>query len=475
MWYHFIKVNERGGRVKLYKSIKDVFFKTPPRTIFTIYLILSIIGALLLWAPFSQKSGANVSFLDSLFICVSQISSTGLTPVSMVDNFNIVGGIISILILEIGGIGIVLLINAYWILIGKKIGRRERMMVAAEQNQFTLKGVLKLISNALIAILVFQLIYILVMVPYLYIKQPWDMNFLESIFHSIFLAASAFANAGLDWFPTNSSFIVFQEKGMYFPQIATMLLVFSGGVGYWPLADLTLWVKAKFKGERHKFSFISKLFTLLHLGTFLVSAVVLFGLEYHNTLIHMTPTRATFDVLFMANSARSAGYSNTDMMAWTNATKTFMSFLMFIGAAPNSAGGGIRLTTFILLISALYSHGRHRKQVFMGGKAIKREAVKRAYTVFSMGVIIVMFSVLAISIREPDLAFLDVFYQVSSAFGTVGLSLNVTPKLTIFSKMILIVVMFIGRIGILTFIEMIRNKKETTNLVTYAEIDMIVG
>lgn len=178
----------------------------------------------------------------------------------------------------------------------------------------------------------------------------------------------------------------------------------------------------------------------------------------------------------MSNSARSAGFYNTDITKWTEATRLFYSMLMFIGAAPNSSGGGIRMTTFFLLASGLISFGRHRKQVFFAGKAIKDVAVRKSYMVFALGIILVMFSTLLVSIIEPNRwSIMEVGFEISSAFGTVGLSLGLIPYLSVWSKLIFIVNMFIGRIGILTAVAILENKKETTNVVTYAEIDMLVG
>ena len=456
------------------KWLKSIFFKTNARTIFSIYLIFGLVASFILWLPISLKEGVKLSYIDALFIAISQISSTGLTPVSVTDTFNLFGGIVSILILQIGGIGIVLLIAAYWVISGKRIGLRERNIIAAEQNQFTVKGIVKLIWNALTAILILQFIYIILLSTYLVIKQPWQMHYGEALFHSFYLAVSGFGNAGFEMFPANNSFIVFQQQNMYFPQILTAILVFIGGVGFWPLAELTLFVKAKFKKQPYKFSFISKLFVKLHFGLLIISIVVYFLLEYQNTLVYMTPQEAVMNVIFMPTMMRSSGFYNTNTGDWTEATKIFIPILMFIGAAPNSSGGGIRITTLVLVLAALNSYGRHRKQVFMGGKAIKQEAVRRAYSVFSMGVVIVMTSIFFIVLIEK-VSFITVFFEVISAFGTVGLSLGFTSTLSTVSKLIIMINMFIGRIGILTFIEILDNKKETINVVAYAERDMMVG
>ncbi|MBM7453521.1 Trk-type K+ transport system membrane component [Acholeplasma morum] len=460
--------------MKLLKRIKKILFVTPARTILTIYLLFTLVGSFLLWLPISLKPGVKLDFIDAVFIAVSQISSTGLSPVSQADTFSLIGGVISIIIIQVGGLGIILLVASYWVIIGKKIGIKERNIIAAEQNQFSVKGIIKLITNAVIAIFAFQAIYIVSMTLYIYIAQPFSASFGESLFHALYLAASSFANAGFDFLPTNNSFVVF--RGQVFPQVMTMIIVFVGGVGFWPLAEFTLWIKAKIRKTKHKISFITKLLVTSHFLFWIISALVYFVMEYENSMKGQSLTNIFLDVFFMSNSARSAGFYNTDITKWTEATRLFYSMLMFIGAAPNSSGGGIRMTTFFLLASGLISFGRHRKQVFFAGKAIKDVAVRKSYMVFALGIILVMFSTLLVSIIEPNRwSIMEVGFEISSAFGTAGLSLGLIPYLSVWSKLIFIVNMFIGRIGILTAVAILENKKETTNVVTYAEIDMLVG
>lgn len=456
------------------KRIKKIFFVTPARSIFTIYMLTILVGGFLLWLPIAQNPGVNLSFIDALFISLSQISSTGLTPVSQRDTFNILGGIISILILEIGAVGIMMLVASYWVIIGKKISLKERSLIASEQNQFTVKGIIKLITNAMIAVGIIQIIYIIIMTIYIYTVQPFEASMGEALFQAVYLAAAGFANAGFDFLPGNQSFMVF--NGYYLPQILTMIIIFTGGVGFWPLAELVLFIKSKIHRKHYKVSFISRMLIVSHFIFWIVSAAIYFIMEYENSMRGQPPLDILMNVLFMTNNARSAGFYNTDVTNWAEATRLMFSMLMFIGAAPNSSGGGIRMTTFFLLASGLISFGRHRKQVFFAGKAIKDQAVKKAYMVFALAIILVMTSTLFISIIEPNRwTIMEIGFEVASAFGTVGLSLGLIPHIGVYSKMIIMVNMFVGRIGILTAVAMLENKKETTNVVTYVEMDMLVG
>lgn len=458
----------------LSKKIKKIFFVTPARSIFTIYLITILVGGFLLWLPITQNPGVNLSFLDAIFISVSQISSTGLSPVSQRDTFNLFGGIISIFILEIGAVGIMMLVASYWVIIGKKITLKERSLIASEQNQFTVKGIIKLITNAMIAVGTIQILYIVIMTIYIFVVQPFEASFGEALFQSVYLAAAGFANAGFDFLPGNQSFMIFE--GYYLPQILTMIIIFTGGVGFWPLAELVLYIKNKIHRKHYKISFISKLLISSHFIFWIISALIYFVMEYENSMQGQPIGNIIMNVLFMTNNARSAGFFNTNINEWTEATRLVFSMLMFIGAAPNSSGGGIRMTTFFLVSAGLFSFGRHRKQVFFAGKAMKDQAVKKAYMVFSLAVVLVMMSTLFISIIEPNRwSIMEIGFEVASAFGTVGLSLGLIPYIGAYSKLIIIINMFIGRIGILTAVAMLENKKETTNVVTYVEMDMLVG
>ncbi len=458
----------------LTKRVKRILFVTPARTIFTIYLITILVGGFLLWLPISQNPGVNLSFVDALFISLSQISSTGLTPVSQRDTFNLFGGIISILILEIGAVGIMMLVASYWVIIGKKISLKERSLIASEQNQFTVKGIIRLITNAMIAVGIIQILYIIIMTIYIYTVQPFQASFGEALFQAVYLAVAGFANAGFDFLPGNQSFMVF--NGYYLPQILTMIIIFLGGVGFWPLAELVLFIKNKIHKKPYHMSFISKMLIISHFILWMGSALIYFVMEYENSMKGNPPLDILMNVLFMSNNARSAGFYNTDVTGWAEATRLFFSMLMFIGAAPNSSGGGIRMTTFFLLTAGLVSFGRHRKQVFFAGKAIKDQAVKKAYMVFALAIALVMTSTLFISIVEPNRwTIMEIGFEVSSAFGTVGLSLGLIPHIGVVSKLIIMLNMFVGRIGILTAVAMLENKKETTNVVTYVEMDMLVG
>lgn len=456
------------------KRVKKILFITPARTIFTIYLLTILVGGFLLWLPISQNPGVELSFIDALFISLSQISSTGLSPVSQRDTFNTLGGIISIFILEIGAVGIMMLVAYYWVIIGKKISLKERSLIASEQNQFTVKGIIKLITNAMIAVGVIQIIYIISMTIYIFLVQPFEATFWDALFQSVYLAAAGFANAGFDFLPGNQSFMIFE--GYYFPQIMTMFIIFIGGVGFWPLAEVVLFVKNKLHKKPYHMSFISKMLIVSHFIFWITSALIYFIMEYENSMKGNPPMEILMNVLFMTNNARSAGFFNTNINEWAEATRLFFSMLMFIGAAPNSSGGGIRMTTFFLLASGLISFGRHRKQVFFAGKAIKDQAVKKSYMVFSLAIVLVMLSTMFISIIEPNRwTIMEIGFEVSSAFGTVGLSLGLIPYISTYSKLIIMLNMFVGRIGILTAVAMLENKKETTNVVTYVEMDMLVG
>lgn len=460
--------------MNIFSKTKTFFTKTEARKIFLMYLLLAFLGGLLLYLPFSLKEGIRLSFIDALFISVSEISSTGLTPVSLVDNLSLIGIIISILLLEIGGIGIVLMMASLTVFLRRKLGVVETNIIAFEQNQFTIKNIFNFVKNAVIGILSIQVIFIIIMSLYLFIKQPWALSYGESLLHSVFIAVSSFANAGFEIFPSNNSFVVFQEQGLYFPQILTMILIFLGGIGFWPLAEMVLWIKKKIKKEPFKFSFFAKIFVFIHFITWLGGSIVFYLLETNNIFNNIVLSDALMITSFMSVSVRSAGFYNVNINNLREVTKFFLGILMFIGAAPNSSGGGIRLTTFILVISSLYSFGKNKKQTFLFKNAIKDEAVKKAYVVFTAAIMVVVLSVLLITIFE-DFSLIRVLFEVLSAFGTVGLSLNVTPLLSSFSKVVLIIVMFIGRIGILTFVQILENKKETSNVVNYVPLDIMVG
>jgi Trk-type K+ transport system membrane component len=292
-----------------------------------------------------------------------------------------------------------------------------------------------------------------------------------------------FTNAGFDITPALTtannvvvdagSLVFYAENQMYFMQILAMSLMVLGAIGFWPLAEFKMWIQAKFKKEKYEFSLFTKLLVTMHLGIWIVSAVFVFIVEYNNAFADTSLLDSIFYSLFMSLTTRNAGFATMSMNDMSDTVQVFFGILMFIGSSPNSAGGGIRTTTFLLTILGMYSFSRGREQVVLKKKSLKFETVYKSLMVVIGAAGLIMIGLLIMTLTEP-FSVQEIFFEIASAFGTTGLSLGITSQLGVVGKLTLIVIMFVGRIGILALLLMFKSNKPTTSI-SYPEMDIIVG
>ena len=348
-------------------KIKNILFKNYPRTFFTIYLLFGLLGGFILWLPFSHKEPLN--FLDALFISISAMSTTGLTPVNLTSTFTIFGKIVIMLIMQVGGMGIYMLIANFWIFSGKKIGISERAMLAAEQNVISIKGIIKNVRHVFLVMISIQILSFIFMSTFFYFSEAvGTLTVGESILEAMFLTTALFMNAGFDIFKGGVVFANFLDYEHYVIILISMLLIFIGGVGFIPISETIDWIKAKFKKEEFKFSYVSKLLFFSHLGLWLLGGIMFYLLEFNGILRDYTFLQGITASFFTSISARSAGFDIfiNKIGALTPASKLFLTLLMFIGASPNSTGGGIRLTTALLVVAGIVKFGLNRAQTKIG-------------------------------------------------------------------------------------------------------------
>jgi len=466
-------------------KIKNIFFKNYPRTFFTIYFLFGLFGGLLLWLPFSQK--LPVSFLDSLFISVSAMSTTGLTPINLSESFTVVGKIIIMLIMQIGGMGIYMLIANFWIISGRKIGISERAMLAAEQNVFSIKGIIRNVKHVFIVMISIQTVAAAFMSIYFYYSEAVGaLTVGESILEAMFLVTALFMNAGFDIFKGGAIYANFLDYGHYIIIYLSMFLIFIGGVGFIPISETIDWIKAKIKKQEFKFSYVTKLLFFTHLGLWIVGGIIFYLMEFKGgeMLTNYSFIKGITASFFTSISARSAGFDifrygmarvGTGEAAYVikPATQVFITLLMFIGASPNSAGGGIRITTAILVFAGITKFSLNRAQTKIGKRAYKENTVFKAMVALIAALILIFISVLLITLFEDVTPFFATF-EVVSAFGTVGYTNGLTAMAGTFTKLVLIVVMFIGRISIITMLSVLDfRKREQEFMLT--EFDLMVS
>lgn len=454
---------------KIKNKFKKMFFGTFTRGFVSFYATFTLLGAVMLRLPISLQPGVELSFIDAIFISASGISTTGLSTVTISETLSVFGIFVLAFILQFGGIGLMMLVAGFWVIIGKKITFKQRTMIMTDQNQIKMSGVVKLVRNIILIILMIELFGFLALGTYFWLTGYY--SFSESFLQSFFLSISMTTNAGFD-ITGNTSLAVY--KNDYYIQLVAMFLMFSGAVGFWPLVEFKEWISAKFKREKYKFSIYTKIIFKMHVGLLIFGAVAMFILEYNNFLQGKNPLESFFYCVFMSLTTRNAGFATMKVADLSRTTIMLFNGLMFIGSSPNSAGGGIRTTTFVLVIAAIHSFAIGREQIVIYKRAIKKETVYRSLLVLIMAIFIVFGATLLMTYTEP-FSVNKILFEVSSAFGTTGLSLGITGDLSIVGKIILIATMFIGRIGILTLLLIFKENDSKQNKVKYPELDLIVG
>ncbi len=452
----------------IFQKIRGLLHSTPTRLIAGYYFLFTVGFAILLWLPFSLQEGASLSFLDALFVSTSGLSNTGLSPISTVETFSLPGILILALNLQIGGLGLMMISTAIWLLAGHKISTRERALIMTDQNQITLSGVVKLVKSVLLSFLVIELIFMLILGHYYYFAGYYPVYWIAML-QGFFTTVSAITNSGFDI--TGASLIPFQHD--YFVQTLHMMLMFFGAMGFPVILDIQKYVHCKRTNQRFKFSIYTKLTMVTTLILWIVGIIGFYLFEYNHFLTDRGLIEGFYFATFNSLSTRNAGFATVDMNAFSPATLTMFCGLMFIGSSPNSSGGGIRTTTFAIMVLAILSFARGRQYVNIYGREIETQTVYKSFMIYIVATLIVCLSTLLICMSD-SFSLMEIFFEVCSAFGTTGLSMGITGALTSFAKIVLIATMFIGRIGIITFLLIFRANAHPAK-VRYPKADIIIG
>ena len=494
-------------------KVRNFFLKIPNlQIILFVYLFVTLLATVLLFLPFSQKPGNNVSFIDALFTAASAFSDTGLTTVTTVTTWSDFGIFIITLLILLGGIGIfalkVFIIN---IVFRKAISITTRNILDKERGSNNFGQLKKTISvsitflfvTIIIATFVLWLIFYFEKGDFVWtdgngVKQDFSaydpyhdvlLSFKCAIFHAI----SAINNAGFDILSNSSLFPYYH---VYSIQIVFIVLLIIGGIGFPVIYDVVMFIKHKIKRRTDfKFSLFTKVSCTAYLMVFLVGLVFVLIFEIGNKghgvegIWRNQHTGSTGDklmcIFFHVFSTRNAGFTTLDysLAKFSNASLVVFAIMMFIGSAPSSTAGGIRTTTCAVIFAAIWNRMRGVDGVRMFKRKINNETVHSSFIVLGLSVFIVLLTSL-ICFTSLDtlwghadsnsISFADIFYDISSAFGTTGLSTGLISSLNVVSKLVVILVMFIGQLGISSTMLVWRSKNNKNNY-SYIEEDILVG
>lgn len=430
--------------MKLIKKIK------PGRIIVLGFLIVILLGTILLMLPISINEGKNVSFINALFTSTSAVCVTGLIAIDTADTFTVFGRTIVALLIQIGGLGVTSVGVGFIMLMKKKVGIKERTLIKESMNLDSLKGVVKLVKSILIMTLIFESIGVILS----YIVFSKDYAPLDALGISLFHSIAAFNNSGFDILGGLQNLIPYQNNILL--NLTTCGLIIFGGIGFLVIKEIIEIRSLK------KFTLHTKI-VLIMTGILLIVGTI---------LLKLTENISWLGAFFFSTSARTAGFSTYSLSTFTNAGLFVLIILMFIGASPGSTGGGIKTTTLFTLYKSIYSTSTNRHCVAFKRK-IPLGVILKSFNITILALFIICIGTFTLSILESNYTFMQLLFEVTSAFGTVGLSTGITPDLSDLSKFIISLIMFIGRLGPMT-IATIWYFKEPSNA-CYSEETVIIG
>ncbi|WP_134700707.1 TrkH family potassium uptake protein [Ammoniphilus sp. YIM 78166] len=433
----------------------------PARLLILGFGILIFIGTFLLMLPISTQQGHQLGFIDALFEATSAVCVTGLVVVDTGTTFTLFGQIVLLALIQIGGLGFMTAGVFMFIVLGKKIGLKERVVLQSTLNQFSIQGVVKLVLLIISLTVFMESVGALLLAIRWSFEMPWSTAIYYGIFHSI----SAFNNAGFGLEPDSLS----KWVGDPTINIVITLLFMAGGIGFTVILDL--WNKRSLR----KLSLHSKIALLVSFVLNVIATVVIFATEFSNpqTIGNMTLADKWWASYFQGVVPRTAGFNTIDIGAMMVPSQVFIMFLMFIGASSASTGGGIKVTTFALMLLALWSVLTAKDNVSIFKRRVPWELVNKA---FSIAVTASMFiSAIFFLLSYTEQADIQlILFETLSAFGTVGLSAGLTGDLSPAGRVLITILMFIGRIGPLTMAFALMKFSEKSR-VKYVEEKILIG
>lgn len=439
---------------------------TPVQTLAIGFALLIFVGAILLTLPISSKSGKTTPFLTALFTSTSAVCVTGLVVVDTGTYWSYFGKLVIMILIETGGLGFMSFTTLVAFVFGKRITLRQRLVMQEALNSFSIQGLVKLVKYLLIGTFSIEAIG----ASLLAIKFIPEYGIRKGIFFSIFHSVSAYCNAGFDLIGNFNGLVPFQSN--FVINFTIMALIILGGLGF--IVQSEIYEYRNFK----KFSLHTKVVIFTTILLIIIGAILFFALESSNpdTMEPLSIGGKVLASFFASVTPRTAGFNTLDTTKMTIASKVITIILMFIGASPGSTGGGIKTTTAAALFMTVVSVIKGRQDTEILNKRLPKEIIYRALSVVAISLTVVVIDVIILSITEKGAQFIELLYETTSAFGTVGLSLNFTTRLSIVGKIIITLTMYIGRVGPMTIaLALARKQRNSNSSIKYPEDKILIG
>lgn len=433
--------------VKSFDFFKERF--SPVRLIVSSFLAVIVVGTILLSLPICARNGQATNFIDSLFISTSCTCVTGLTPFDTYSHWSTLGQVIMLILIQLGGLGPVSFTTGFTLLIRRRMGLRD-FQVAQAYTHGSIIDIPKLLKTILLVSFSFEALGT-ILLSFKFIP----MFGLYGLWVAMFISISAYCNAGFDilgFIAPDASLTIFQND--HYVSIIVAILIILGGIGFVVITDVYTKLHDKFKknNAHPHFTINTKVVLITTTILLFIGTIMFFLIEYNYSLKDLSFTQKLTASFFQSATSRTAGYATIYVQDQLDITKTLIMTLMFIGASPSSTGGGIKTTTFFVILATVVSVLKGKSDTTVGKHRLNKNAVYKAICIMVLSIIVVLISITILETVEAEkgIASIDLMFESISAFGTVGLSAGITPLLSDISKAILCITMFIGRVGPMT-------------------------
>lgn len=425
--------------------------------IISTFLSVILLGTICFMLPWAVSDGERLSFIDALFMSTSSVCVTGLAVVCPATKFSIFGKVVMAILMEIGGLSFLTIAVCFFAILGGKIGISNRYLLREALNQNSLAGIVQLVKRIIFISFIIQMIG--VVLNYLALMSYYNYDFWKTLGASVFHSIASFNNAGFDVFG-EQSMIPFKDNILL--NISTIFLIICGGLGFIVIEELV------YKHNIKKLSIHSKIVLMM---TLILTIVGMFVLKFS-----MYNEITWLQALFTAVTCRTAGFTVIPLEQISPSAYVMCIVLMFIGASSCSTGGGIKTTTIFVIFLTLFYYAQGKKpRIFH--RRISDGSIFKAFVLFGIAVMTVMIGTLMIGFSQPNLGLEKILFEVVSGFSTTGLSMGITSALNPFSKVVLCLMMFFGRLGPLTIIGVVNHNwmTESKEKIQYVEERVIIG
>ena len=427
-----------------HREVDNIEHSTAPtRIIVASFFIVILIGTVLLCMPFSSVEGKFTDPLTAAFTATTSTCVTGLILEDTGSYWSFVGQLIILILVQVGGIGLVTFSAFFLVVFRRKLGLNGMVLTQSSTGSSSLQNLKSLVKIIVVSTLVIEAVG----AALLSIRFIPQFGVVKGIWVSIFTAVSAYCNAGLDLFPGDFTSLT-AYSGDTLVNVVIMMLIVLGGMGFLVFQDFL------FYRRNRRLMLHTKVVLIATVGLIIIGAAIFFGFEYSNpdTLGNLSLKDKILASFFQSVTLRTAGFNTIDIGAMRDPTKLVSCVLMFIGAAPGSTGGGVKITTFVVLVMTVIATYRNRSETVILHRRVGHSVVYKAMSLMAAGIAVVVLVTSVIVIENGDVGVIDAMVEATSSFATVGLTAGITTALGMVSKIILILTMFIGRVGTLSLI-----------------------